>query len=40
MGADIETIATGGLAEHIVPFTEEIDETGRPPHADRPTLAA
>jgi type III pantothenate kinase len=27
MGADIETIATGGLAEHIVPFTEEIDET-------------
>jgi type III pantothenate kinase len=27
MGPDIETIATGGLAEHIVPFTEEIDET-------------
>jgi type III pantothenate kinase len=27
MGADIETIATGGLAHHIVPFTEEIDET-------------
>src|ERR671930_507211 len=27
MGADIETIATGGLAEHIVPYTEEIDET-------------
>jgi type III pantothenate kinase len=27
MGDDIETIATGGLAEHIVPFTEEIDET-------------
>jgi type III pantothenate kinase len=27
MGNDIETIATGGLAEHIVPFTEEIDET-------------
>jgi type III pantothenate kinase len=26
MGDDIETIATGGLAEHIVPFTEEIDE--------------
>src|SRR6266516_752124 len=24
---EIETIATGGLAEHIVPFTEEIDET-------------
>ena len=27
MGAETETIATGGLAEHIVPFTEEIDET-------------
>jgi type III pantothenate kinase len=27
MGAEIETIATGGLAHHIVPFTEEIDET-------------
>jgi type III pantothenate kinase len=27
MGDEIETIATGGLAEHIVPFTEEIDET-------------
>jgi type III pantothenate kinase len=27
MGPEIETIATGGLAEHIVPFTEEIDET-------------
>jgi type III pantothenate kinase len=27
MGADIEAIATGGLAAHIVPFTEEIDET-------------
>jgi type III pantothenate kinase len=26
MGAETETIATGGLAEHIVPFTEEIDE--------------
>ena len=24
---ETETIATGGLAEHIVPFTEEIDET-------------
>ena len=27
MGDDIEAIATGGLAGHIVPFTEEIDET-------------
>jgi type III pantothenate kinase len=27
MGDDLETIATGGLAEHIVPFTEEIDDT-------------
>jgi len=27
MGPEIETIATGGLAGHIVPFTEEIDET-------------
>jgi type III pantothenate kinase len=27
MGEDLEAIATGGLAEHIVPFTEEIDET-------------
>ena len=27
MGAELEAIATGGLAEHIVPFTEEIDET-------------
>jgi type III pantothenate kinase len=27
MGTEIETIATGGLAHHIVPFTEEIDET-------------
>jgi type III pantothenate kinase len=27
MGAETETIATGGLAEHIVPFTDEIDET-------------
>ena len=27
MGPETETIATGGLAEHIVPFTEEIDET-------------
>jgi type III pantothenate kinase len=27
MGDDLEAIATGGLAEHIVPFTEEIDET-------------
>ena len=27
MGDDIEAIATGGLAAHIVPFTEEIDET-------------
>jgi type III pantothenate kinase len=27
MGTDIEAIATGGLAAHIVPFTEEIDET-------------
>jgi type III pantothenate kinase len=27
MGEEIETIATGGLAAHIVPFTEEIDET-------------
>ncbi len=27
MGDEIETIATGGLAEHIVPFTEEIDDT-------------
>jgi type III pantothenate kinase len=26
MGEEIETIATGGLAAHIVPFTEEIDE--------------
>jgi len=26
MGEDTETIATGGLAEHIVPFTETIDE--------------
>ena len=24
---ETETIATGGLAEHIVPFTEEIDDT-------------
>jgi type III pantothenate kinase len=24
---DLEAIATGGLAEHIVPFTEEIDDT-------------
>src|SRR5512133_1286029 len=27
MGDDIEAIATGGLAAHIVPFTDEIDET-------------
>jgi type III pantothenate kinase len=27
MGEEIETIATGGLAAHIVPFTEEIDDT-------------
>jgi type III pantothenate kinase len=27
MGDEIETIATGGLAEHIVPYTEEIDDT-------------
>ena len=27
LGEDLEAIATGGLAEHIVPFTEEIDET-------------
>ncbi len=27
MGDETETIATGGLAEHIVPFTEEIDDT-------------
>jgi type III pantothenate kinase len=27
MGPETETIATGGLAEHIVPFTEEIDDT-------------
>ena len=26
MGEDTETIATGGLASHIVPFTETIDE--------------
>jgi type III pantothenate kinase len=26
LGEDTETIATGGLAEHIVPFTETIDE--------------
>ncbi|HEU4979042.1 MAG TPA: type III pantothenate kinase [Solirubrobacteraceae bacterium] len=26
MGEDTETIATGGLAEHIVPYTEVIDE--------------
>ena len=27
LGDEAHTIATGGLAEHIVPFTEEIDET-------------
>jgi len=27
MGADLEAIATGGLAGHIVPHTEEIDDT-------------
>jgi type III pantothenate kinase len=27
MGEEIEVIATGGLAEHIVPFTETIDVT-------------
>ena len=27
MGPETEAIATGGLAEHIVPFTEEIDDT-------------
>src|ERR687885_775367 len=27
LGEDLEAIATGGLAEHIVPFAEEIDET-------------
>jgi type III pantothenate kinase len=27
MGEDLEAIATGGLAGHIVPFTEEIDDT-------------
>ena len=27
VGDDVEAIATGGLAEHIVPFAEEIDET-------------
>jgi type III pantothenate kinase len=27
MGDELEAIATGGLAAHIVPFTEEIDET-------------
>jgi len=27
MGPETETIATGGLAEHIVPFTEQIDDT-------------
>jgi type III pantothenate kinase len=27
MGDEIEAIATGGLAAHIVPFTEEIDDT-------------
>jgi len=27
MGADLEAIATGGLAGHIVPYTEEIDDT-------------
>jgi type III pantothenate kinase len=27
MGDDLEAIATGGLAAHIVPFTEEIDDT-------------
>ena len=27
LGPETETIATGGLAEHIVPFTEEIDDT-------------
>jgi type III pantothenate kinase len=26
MGEDTETIATGGLAQHIVPYTETIDE--------------
>ena len=26
LGEDTETIATGGLAQHIVPFTESIDE--------------
>jgi type III pantothenate kinase len=27
LGAELEAIATGGLAEHIVPHTEEIDDT-------------
>jgi type III pantothenate kinase len=27
MGEDTQTIATGGLAQHIVPYTETIDET-------------
>jgi type III pantothenate kinase len=27
LGEEAEAIATGGLAEHIVPFTEEIDDT-------------
>ena len=26
LGAEIDVIATGGLAEHIVPFTETVDE--------------
>ena len=26
LGEDTETIATGGLAQHIVPYTETIDE--------------
>jgi type III pantothenate kinase len=26
MGEETETIATGGLAGHIVPFTDTIDE--------------
>ena len=26
LGEDCDVIATGGLAQHIVPFSEEIDE--------------
>ena len=40
MGEEPEAIATGGLAEHIVPVHRGDRRHGRPAHAHRPTLVA